>query len=95
MGRVILIDFLDFNLDPDYPCRDYLKIVSEDKTLLLPVTCGGKAPFTILSKTNRVDVTFHSDMYSPNNIQKATRRWILDWSEGNHFINIFVYYISL
>ena len=86
MGRVIIINFSDFNLDPDDPCRDYLTIRDGDKTLLLPATCGKKAPFTILSKTHRVNVTFHSDNNALSNIDKLTRIWILDWAEGRNLI---------
>ena len=72
-GKVVHIQFSEFSLDNRDPCQDYVKIVDNNRRLLLPPTCGKKLPSEILSHTNRVSVFFHSG---------TTSQWRLNWKES-------------
>jgi len=62
-GNRIKLRFTDFNVEDDHvDCGyDYLLVQDGDGTILLDKTCGSSLPDDITSRTNFVQVIFHSD----------------------------------
>ena len=62
-GKIIEILFTDFELEAEDNCAyDWVMVVDDDGTELLPKTCGTNKPAELLrSKTHLATIKFHSD----------------------------------
>ena len=84
--KIIRIVFSFMKIENRRPCRDYIKLVDGDGTVLLRETCGVKAlPPVTTSFTNKVKVIFHTDE------AYAFQGWKLNWKEGKKTKYIYIY----
>ena len=61
-GKVIKLKFTDFRIEAHSSCiYDWVEIIDNDGTKLLEKSCGMTKPKEIISKTNKLNVIFHSD----------------------------------
>ena len=61
-GKVIKLKFTDFKIEAHSSCiHDWVEIIDNDGTKLLEKSCGMTKPKEIISKTNKLNVIFHSD----------------------------------
>ena len=75
-GSKIKITFSSLSIESQETCTyDYVTVVDGDGTVLLEKTCGNIVPGWFKSKTNMVNVIFHTD-YS---VTKPG--WKLSWSQ--------------
>jgi len=75
-GKRIKISFDDFEIEPHYACfYDYVMIKDGDGSTVLPMTCGTNKPADVTSRTNKVNVIFHTDNSG------ARRGFKLTWTE--------------
>ena len=72
--KTIRFEWTNFNTEPEY---DYVQIVDEDGTELLPRHSGNRLPPPGTSNSNIVYVKFHTDTYTQRT------GWRLEWSEHN------------
>ena len=72
--KTIRFEWTNFNTEPEY---DYVQIVDEDGTELLPRHSGNRLPPPGTSNSNIVYLKFHTDTYTQRT------GWRLEWSEHN------------
>jgi len=61
-GKVIKLWFTDFKVEAHSSCKyDWVEIIDNDGTNLLGKSCGMTKPKEIISRTNKLNVKFHSD----------------------------------
>lgn len=61
-GRRIKVTFTAFSLEQGWNCVwDYLQVTDGDGSVLLKKSCGTTKPDPFTSKTNKINVIFHSD----------------------------------
>ena len=73
-GLTLLLEFTAFDLENQSTCRyDHLTITDGDGTILMKKSCGSSMPAEIRSRSNIVNVVFHTD-------RSGTRSgWSLSW----------------
>jgi len=75
-GKRIKISFDDFEIESHRRCAyDYVMIQDGDGSTVLPKTCGNNKPADVTSRTNKINVIFHTD-YS-----ETRRGFKLTWTE--------------
>ena len=73
-GLIVAMQFTAFNVQSDSLCRwDHVTIKNGDGTTLMEKTCGSSLPAALTSKSNRVEIYFHSNNYN------AESGWRLTW----------------
>ena len=61
-GLVVEMQFTAFNVDFVELCNlDYVTIKNGDGVTLMEKTCGSSLPAAVSSKSNRVEIYFHTD----------------------------------
>ena len=61
-GKVIKLWFTDFKIEAESNCAyDWVQVVDADGTVLLEKACGMSKPKEIISRTNKLNIKFHSD----------------------------------
>jgi len=75
-GKRIKINFDDFEIESHRSCAyDYVMIKDGDGSTVLPKTCGNNKPADVTSRTNKINVIFHTD-YS-----ETRKGFKLTWTE--------------
>ena len=73
-GLILSLQFTAFDIEADSTCGDdHLTITDGDGTILMKKSCGSSMPAEIRSRSNIVNVVFHTD-------RSGTRSgWSLSW----------------
>ena len=72
--KILRLEFTHFDVEWGSTCQgDYVKITDGDGTTLMDNSCGDSLPPTVTTKTNSVEIFFHTDASG------TTTGWSLSW----------------